>query len=102
MYSISQRNADMTTFTQITSTHSHTMEDTMRTITNAAGTEIDFDAAVQLMDDDIREAIHFGDGDPTGSNDRPGSEQQFFEWYSRLHAEKFGVEFEPNKRNPVW
>jgi hypothetical protein len=73
-----------------------------RSITNQHGTEIDFDAAVELMDNDLRESIHMGDGDPTGSNDRPGSEQQFFDWYSRLHSNKFGEEFEPNKRNPVW
>jgi hypothetical protein len=74
----------------------------MREIINDHGTEIDFDAAVELMDDELRESLHNGDGDPTGSNDRPGSEQQFFDWYCRLHREKFGEEFEPNKANPVW
>jgi hypothetical protein len=74
----------------------------MTTITNAHGVDIDFDAANNLMDRDLCERLHAGDGDPTGSNDRPGSEQQFFEWYCRLHREAFGEEFEPNKRNPVW
>jgi len=73
-----------------------------RYITNQAGTEIDFDAAVELMDDDLRERLHNGDGDPTGSNDRPGDEQEFFKWYCRLHRERFGEEFEPNKANPTW
>lgn len=74
----------------------------MRNIINAAGTDIDFDAAVELMDDGLRESLHSGGGDPTGSNATPGDEQQFFDWYCRLHAERFGEEFEANKRNPVW
>lgn len=73
-----------------------------RYVTNAAGTDIDFDAAVELMDDELRESLHSGGGDPSGSNDTPGDEQEFFAWYCRLHLVRFGDEFEPNKRNPVW
>lgn len=64
-----------------------------RTVTNAAGNDTDFDAAVNLMDDDLRESLHSGGGDPTGSNATPGDEQQFFDWYCRLHTEKFGKDF---------
>lgn len=51
------------------------------------GTEFDFDAAVNLMDDDIREDIHdIGTGD----------EQSFFDAYCAAHLAKFGSEFVVN------
>jgi hypothetical protein len=63
------------------------------TITNAAGRNIDFDAAAVLMDKEITDQI-----------DRIGSdgEQDFFDNYCALHLARFGEEFEPNKKNPVW
>jgi RecB family endonuclease NucS len=49
----------------------------------------DFDAVVNLMDDEIREAIHTRmAGDCT--------EQQFFDAYCAAHAEEFGKEFVVN------
>lgn len=62
-------------------------------IINEAGTEIDYDAAVNLMDDDLRERIH--------SELAPSTESEFFQAYCAAHREKFGEEFEPNKKNPV-
>jgi len=73
-----------------------------RLILNEADTEIDFDAALGLMDYELCEAIHNGDADPNGSNDRPGDEQEYFRWYCRLHRERYNEEFGPNKRNPTW
>lgn len=48
--------------------------------------ETDFDAAVMLMDDEIREYLH--------STISPCSEQDFVDAYVKAHAEKFnGEEF---------
>lgn len=66
----------------------------MTKITNAAGTTIDFNAAANLMDDELREGLH----DALA----PTNEQAFFEAYCAAHLDKFGADFEPNKANPVW
>lgn len=65
-----------------------------RTVFNTYGAEIDFDAAVNIMDDEIRELIH----------DRlaPCADQEFFDAYCLEHAGKFAEEFEPAKSSPVW
>lgn len=62
-------------------------------IINESGKEIDFDVAVALMDDDVREAVH--------SNCAPCTEQEFFDAYCDAHAEKFHEKFECAKENPV-
>jgi hypothetical protein len=67
----------------------------MTTVTNAHGLTIDFDAAANLMDDDI--VSDLGDGHMAGM-----TEQEAFNAYCVAHLEKFGEEFEPNKANPVW
>ena len=64
------------------------------TVINAWGLEVDFDAAIALMDHHLREMMHNTFG--------PCKPQLFFGFYCRLHRAKFGEEFEPNKRNPVW
>lgn len=61
-------------------------------VINAWGTEIDFDAAVALMDNDIREEIH-------GTVD---TEQEFFDAYCKAHEDKYGEEFELAKKDPIW
>lgn len=66
----------------------------MPTIINPHGIEIDFDAAANLMDDDICDEMGHGDGFD--------SEQAFFDAYCARHLAKFGEEFEPAKGNPVW
>jgi hypothetical protein len=63
-------------------------------IINENGHEIDYDAAVNLMDDDLREEVH--------SEIAPCSEADFFRAYCERHRQMHGEEFEPNKRNPVW
>ena len=66
----------------------------MKKVKNAHGKTIDYDAAVILMDDDLREKLH--------NNLAPCSAQEFFNEYCKAHMAKYGQEFEPNKPNPVW
>lgn len=47
--------------------------------------EIDFDAAVNLMDDELREALN--------GQFEEGQEQTFLDAYVIAHAKKFGEEF---------
>lgn len=62
-------------------------------VVNLKGAILDFDAAVQFMDDEIREELHGRQID---------GEQEFFTAYEKAHAEKFDEEWEPSKANPVW
>ena len=61
-------------------------------VINMNGTEINYEAAVELMDDEIRESI-------CGTVD---SEQEFFTAYEKAHAEKCGEEWELSKENPCY
>lgn len=67
---------------------------TTNIVTNQYDTEIDFDAAVKLMDDEICAYL----------NERlaPCSNQEFFSAYEIEHAKKFGQDWELSKENPVW
>ena len=58
----------------------------MTPVTDAKGNQIDFDAAVELMDDEIREDM--------SNSYEPGFDnpQVFIEEYSRRHTAKFGGE----------
>jgi len=67
---------------------------TQKYVINQYGKEIDFDAAVNIMDDDLREQLN--------NELAPCTNQKFFEAYANAHLEKFDEEFEPNKANPVW
>lgn len=66
----------------------------MTTITNEFGVKINFDAAVNLMDDDIREMLH--------EEIAPCTDQEFFDAYCKAHEDKFGEEWELAKENPVF
>lgn len=55
--------------------------------TDENGNPVDFDAAVMLMDDDIREELH--------SEIAPCSKQEFLEAYAARHEEKYGEGFIP-------
>lgn len=66
----------------------------MTTITNEFGVEINFDAAVNLMDDEIREMLH--------EEIAPCTEQEFFDAYCKAHEDRFGEEWELAKENPVF
>ena len=48
-------------------------------------TQVDFEAAVNLMDDEIREALH--------AELAPCTEQEFFDAYCKAHEEKYGEKF---------
>lgn len=62
-------------------------------ITNQYGVTIDFEAAVNLMDDELREALHAKGID---------TEQEFFDAYAEAHEAKFGEEWELNKPHPTY
>ncbi len=64
------------------------------TVINTNGKEIDFEAAVNLMDDEIRETLA-NDGEER-------TEQEFFSAYEKAHEAKYGEEWELSKKNPVW
>ena len=57
----------------------------MKTIKDYNGNKIDFEAAVMLMDDEIREQLH-----GKGIED----EQEFYNAYCEKHYEKYNEEFE--------
>ena len=63
-------------------------------VINQYGKSLDVEAAINLMDDDLREQLHM--------ELAPCTNQEFFDAYAKAHLEKFGEEFEPNKENPVW
>lgn len=56
----------------------------MKTV-NYNGSKIDYEAAVMLMDDDIREKLH--------EEITPCTDQEFFDAYCKAHEEKYGEEF---------
>lgn len=66
----------------------------IKMVINQEGKEIDFDAAVALMDDEIREQIH--------DELAPCTEQEFFSAYEKAHAAKYGEPWELSKVNPVY
>lgn len=66
----------------------------MKKVVNGYGYELDYDAAVNLMDDEIREELHM--------EIAPCTEQEFFDAYCKAHEGKFGEEWELAKENPVW
>lgn len=66
----------------------------MAKVINSYGTEINYNAAVLLMDDELREEVH--------ADLAPCTEQEFFDEYARRHAERFGEIWEMDKRNPCY
>lgn len=63
------------------------------TVLNMNNAEIDFDASVNLMDDDLREQLA-AEGFET--------EQAFFTAYEQAHLAKYSEEWELSKANPVF
>ena len=61
----------------------------MKNVKNQYGVQIDFDAAVNLMDDDIRESVH--------RDLAPCTDQEFFDEYCKRDKR-----FELAKQNPVF
>lgn len=56
------------------------------TVMNSRGCEVDFEAAIHTMDDEIREDLQCRDVDDS---------QEFFDAYAQAHEEKFGEEWAP-------
>jgi len=63
-------------------------------VTNKSGHKVDFDAAVEYMDEDLREKIH--------SKLSPCTEQEFFTAYEKAHADLFGCDWFLSECNPTW
>ena len=63
-------------------------------VINMNGTEINYEAAVMLMDEEICESLSF--------EIAPCTEQEFFTAYEKAHAEKYGEEWELSKENPCY
>lgn len=66
----------------------------MSKVYNQYGVELDFEAAVQHMDTNIREEVH--------QLIAPCTDQQFFDRYCALHAQHYGKIFFLDEENPVW
>lgn len=67
---------------------------TIETVTNKYGKQVDFESAVNHMDDDLREDLHNSISGCTA--------QEFFDAYSSAHENKFGEEWIADCANPVW
>lgn len=63
-------------------------------VMNNYGTEIEWNTAVNLMDDDLREEL--------SADLAPCTEQEFFDAYAKAHEAKFGEEWELSKENPCY
>ena len=63
-------------------------------VINMNGTEINYETAVELMDDEICESLNF--------EIAPCTEQEFFTAYEEAHIEKYGEEWELSKENPCY
>jgi hypothetical protein len=63
-------------------------------VKNKNGTVIDYEMAVNFMDDEIREELH--------GELAPCTEQEFFTRYEEEHELKFNEEWELSKKNPTW
>ena len=66
----------------------------MTTVISAYGHEIEYQAAVNIMDDEIRERLHGQCGLET--------EQAFYDAYAAAHLVEFGEEWELDSVNPTW
>ena len=66
----------------------------MAKVINRNDYQLDFDAVVNLMDDEIREGLH--------NEIAPCTEQEFFTAYENAHEAKYGEEWELSKANPTW
>ena len=62
-------------------------------VTNEYGEEINYDVAVNFMDDELREQLHM--------KLAPCTEQEFFNAYAKAYEEKYGEEWFLSKPNPT-
>ena len=68
-------------------------------VTNDYGVDIDYDIAVNMMDDEIREQLH---EELVMQSDQDCTEQKFFDEYCKAHEDKYGEEWELAKENPCY
>ena len=66
----------------------------MKKVINLSGTEIIWESAFELMDDEIANEIANMAGIDT--------EQDFMTDYEKAHADKYGEEWELSKSNPTY
>ena len=62
-------------------------------VMNEYGVKIDFNIALSLMDDELREKVHM--------ELAPCTEQDFFDAYAKAYAEKYGEEWVLDNPNPT-
>lgn len=67
-------------------------------VINKNGAEVDYEVAVERMDNDILDLIV----DEWYKNYAPMTDQEWFNRYEKLHEEKYGEEWELSKRNPKY
>lgn len=70
----------------------------MSNVINKNGTEVDYEFALMLMDEDILD-IMAGDW---YSAPYPTTDQEWFTRYESLHEQKYGEEWELSKANPTY
>ncbi len=75
------------TYTRATERVPRDRMDIMSKVINSIEESIDFAAAVSIMDDELREEV--------AADIAPCTDQEFFDEYSRRHADKFGEGFAP-------
>lgn len=63
-------------------------------VRNKNGYELDFDTAVDFMDDELREQLHM--------ELAPCTEQEFFNAYAKAYEEKYGEEWFLSSENPCY
>lgn len=63
-------------------------------VTNMNGTEIYYNAAVLLMDDEIRETLH--------KDLAPCTDQDFFSAYEKAHLKKYGEVWILSQADPTY
>lgn len=62
-------------------------------VMNEYGVKIDFNVALSLMDDELREKVHM--------ELAPCTEQEFFDAYAKTYVEKYGEEWVLDNPNPT-
>lgn len=67
-------------------------------VINKNGTEVDYEAAVSLMDGEILDLM----ADEWYKNYYPLTDQEWFSRYEKLHEQKYGEEWELSKANPTY
>lgn len=63
------------------------------TVKDVYGNEVNYESAVALMDDELREELH--------AELAPCAEQEFFDAYAKRHMEKYGEKWAP-AYNGMW